>query len=112
MIHSNVLVNPAMLIILIKPRYKLKSVGGQTCLVKKPSQSECLQYFPMKDQPACPCTLVTPGTDRYVSVTKSDFLAPPASVPSNNHRSLTFCTPVVDTGGCIEVTRGDLSPLN
>ena len=87
----------------------LKFVGGQACILYSkghpPSRSfYSIFYFMMKHHPPCPCTLVTPETDRYQSVTKSDFLAPSTSVPSNNHRTLTFCTPVVDTGGSIEVS--------
>ena len=78
-----------------------------TCIVTETLQAGVLRnicYFIMKHHPPCPCTIQTPETARYESVTKSDFLAPSTSVPSNNHRTLTFCTPVVDTGGSIEVS--------
>ena len=43
---------------------------------------------------------------RFISVTKQDFIEPNVSLPSHHHRTLTFCTPVVDTGGPIDTPMG------
>eukprot|EP00090_Calanus_glacialis_P025100 TRINITY_DN39030_c0_g1_i1.p1 TRINITY_DN39030_c0_g1~~TRINITY_DN39030_c0_g1_i1.p1 ORF type:complete len:215 (+),score=83.44 TRINITY_DN39030_c0_g1_i1:46-690(+) len=57
----------------------------------------------------CPCQVETQTPDRFCSVTKSDYLVPstlqPAPIP-HHHRTISFCTPVVDTGGIMEAPMG------
>ena len=54
---------------------------------------------------SCPCAIASDFESK--SVTKQDFLDPallkPASVVEH-HRTLTFFTPVQDTGGIMEVS--------
>lgn len=54
----------------------------------------------------CPCKVVTPETDRFISVTKEDFKRGVDNLPKSHHRTLTFFTPIVDTGGSIEAPLG------
>lgn len=43
---------------------------------------------------------------RFISVTKNDFPSHKTELPMHHHRTLKFCTPVLDSGGCVDTPLG------
>ena len=43
---------------------------------------------------------------RFLSVTKNDFPSHRTELPLHHHRTLRFCTPVMDSGGCVDTPLG------